>query len=193
MLFMRNDFPLFRSHLELAKSFWERLVAPGDRVLDGTCGNGQDTLFLAQLGAQVVSFDIQERALEKAKQRLPAALSENVQFVLGSHAELPEELRQLRLAVYNLGYLPGGEKSVVTQTESTLTSVREAMERLLSGGAVSITCYPGHEEGAREEAALLQFGEALDPGIWSLSHTRWINRRRAPSFLLIQKALDSRR
>ncbi len=43
-------------------------VKPGDRVVDATCGNGHDTLFLAGLveaeGA-VFAFDVQELALEK--------------------------------------------------------------------------------------------------------------------------------
>ena len=45
-------------------------VKPGDFVIDGTAGNGHDTLFLANLvsdSGRVYSFDIQSEAISSTK------------------------------------------------------------------------------------------------------------------------------
>ena len=57
-----------------------------------------------------------------------------------------------KLIVYNLGYLPGSDKLLTTKTSSTLLSVEKALSLIAPNGAISITCYPGHEEGKKEEA-----------------------------------------
>ena len=59
----------------LASDAMQRLIRPGDRVVDATMGNGGDTVFLAQLvGKQghVYAIDIQPAAMEKTKERLEA-------------------------------------------------------------------------------------------------------------------------
>lgn len=186
-------YPLFRSHLDLAHSYWKRLVQPGDLLIDATCGNGHDTLALARLNPkQLYAFDIQSQALASAQKRLqeePALPS--IQFIQGCHSQFPPQIApaSVKLIVYNLGYLPGSDKATTTQSSTTLESVANALELIMPGGAISITCYPGHEEGAREESALLAFAEQLDKQLWSCCHHRWINRKQAPSLLLLQKAL----
>ncbi|MCE5319058.1 MAG: class I SAM-dependent methyltransferase [Parachlamydia sp.] len=187
-------YPLFRSHLDLAHTYWKKLVQPGDILIDATCGNGHDTLTLARLHPRLLyAIDIQPTALESAHKRLDQELSSSllssIKFIEGSHAQFPPQITpaSVKLLVYNLGYLPGGDKATTTQSSTTLESVAKALELVVPGGAISITCYPGHEEGAREEAALLSFAEQLDKQVWSCCHHRWINRKQAPSLLLLQK------
>lgn len=179
---------------KIANFCWAELVSPEDIVIDATCGNGHDTLILAQLNPkQLYTLDIQQQALDNARKRLQEALSSAqlgaIHFHLGCHSSFPSEIlpNSVKLVVYNLGYLPGGDKSVTTQTETTLKSIQEAMRLLLPGGLVSITCYPGHAEGKREEDELLAFATGLPKELWSCSHHRTINRNQAPSLLLIRK------
>lgn len=186
----RSEFCLFQSALDLAHGYWSRLVKQGDAVVDATCGNGHDTLVLSKLcGPQgrVWAFDVQEAALEATRKRVGTA----PQLILchADHADLDKYVDQpVRLVVYNLGYLPGGDKAQTTCVDSTLRSVQQASDKLLPGGALSITCYPGHQEGAREQEALLHWAESLAQDQWSACHHRWYNRRRGPSLLLIQKS-----
>ena len=77
---------------------------------------------------------------------------------------------------------------MITETSSTLTDIKNALERICPGGVISITCYPGHPEGKREEEALLSFLSSLDPKFWSFTSTSWNNRNASPSLLLIQKS-----
>src|SRR6185436_10014836 len=93
----------------------------------------------------------------------------NITFLHQCHTQLPQD-EKVKLIVYNLGYLPGGNKSLTTLTSTTLTSLNTAYALLAPGGALSITCYPGHPEGAREEAAIhswaLQFGDSATWTTW---------------------------
>jgi len=154
----RQDWSV-KPHLETAKTYWKSLLLPTDTVIDATCGNGHDTAFLASLVPQgtVYSLDIQPQALEKARLLAPFP---HVVFLQQSHIDLPQT-SNVKLIVYNLGYLPGGDKSITTQTETTIESVRKSLNLLVPGGAVTITCYPGHPEGARETEALSRYLSTL--------------------------------
>ncbi len=165
------------NHLQKAHSYWKEILEQGDLVIDATCGNGHDTLYLTELGAKVVAYDIQEEALEAARIRAPEAT-----YRLRSHISFVE--KEAALIVYNLGYLPGGNKERTTQTDTTLQSVGRALDMVTK--AISITCYPGHPEGAKEEAALLDFARSLDPKKWHVCHHQWLNRKQAPSLLWLE-------
>lgn len=189
-------------HLTLAKNYWKNHLKPGDIAIDATCGNGNDTLFLSQLllsdpSSAVFSFDIQAEAILNTENLLKRHLSPDHFRRVLLHRRSHLELNSIplpyspRLVVYNLGYLPGGNKSLTTKTETTLESVQMSLELISDDGALSIMCYPGHEEGAREELALVSWAESLPSKMWSVCYHRWINRPRAPSFLWISRIAAS--
>ena len=52
---------------------WEylrKIVKPGDKVLDLGCGVGIDSIFMAQLGANVTAVDISEKMVEKTVEKI---------------------------------------------------------------------------------------------------------------------------
>lgn len=53
----------------------------GGRILELGSGQGQDTLYFAQKGFQVVACDFSETALELARKRVPANLRDQVEFM----------------------------------------------------------------------------------------------------------------
>jgi predicted methyltransferase len=189
-----RHFTLFQSHLDLAHRYWQELINPGDLAIDATAGNGYDTILLANmvgLNGRVISFDIQLAAIESTRIKLDAEqLVNRVELIHGSHEIFPETIQSnsVSLVVYNLGYLPGGDKNCFTRVDSTLTSVRSAANLIKPGGMISITCYPGHEEGAKEEKAIIETVSKWDPAVWSISRMEWLNRNHSPSLLLIQKS-----
>ena len=83
------------------------------------------------------------------------------------------------LVVFNLGYLPGGDKALVTTAEGTVRALRAAERAVRPGGCVSVTGYPGHAEGAREEQAVLEHAAALPQGQWSVHYTVSAGKTRA--------------
>lgn len=196
---MRTTFPLFNSHLDFAHEYWSQIVQKGDIVIDATCGNGHDTLKLCQLAlsfdkGKVYAIDIQKQAIESTYHLLFAHLSVELQnriiFQQTCHSHFPEGVytEKIKLIVYNLGYLPKGDKSKTTLGETTLKSLKQAQEIIQPGGMISVTCYPGHDEGFREQEVLLEYLSTLPSQTWSCSHHCWMNRHHAPNLLLLQKS-----
>jgi 16S rRNA G1207 methylase RsmC len=193
---MRAQFSLFQSHLDFAHALWQKIVKPGSVVVDATAGNGHDALILAELAltpeqGALYLFDIQKEALENSAERLREyTLSSKVTFFHRCHSEIDIALSgvQANLIVYNLGYLPGKNKEITTTRSTTLTSIQKALGCLADKGVISITCYPGHDEGKHEEEELIEFCKQLDPKTWSISSHRWLNRRAHPHLILLQRA-----
>lgn len=187
---------LLRSHLTVAHYYWKAIVMPGDTVIDATCGNGQDTLYMAKLAltadsGAVFGLDIQSQAIEKTRLLLEANLSSSycnrILLFQRSHITFPKEIlpKSVKLIAYNLGYLPGGDKSLTTMAESTVRSLMHAQELLKEDGIISVTCYPGHPQGKIEEEAIMKYVSSLAPRSWTCTHLSWINRQHAPSLLFI--------
>lgn len=176
----------------------ERLL-PGDLAVDATAGNGHDTHFLAQLigpDGRVYGFDVQEQAIEATRRLLQRwGVPEGCyELIADSHAAMAARLParavgRLAAVVFNLGYLPGGDKSVITRAETTLPAVRTAMEFLRPGGLLLLVLYPGHEGGAEEAQVLRDFASGLPPRHWHVTEYRTLNARNAPpAVLAVEKA-----
>lgn len=179
---------------EFAFKIIETYVSPCDVVIDATAGNGHDTLALAKLTAKegkVYAFDLQTRALEQTKNLLEReGFFHNCTLVLDSHENMSEyvsqeERKMLSAVVFNLGYLPGGEKEMTTRTETTLLAVERALLLIRIGGIVALTMYPGHPEGAGERAALLRFAETLSPKNYHTAYLSFPNQKKNPPELLL--------
>jgi methylase of polypeptide subunit release factors len=189
------EYQKFSAHLDLAKFYWKTHIKQGDMAIDATCGNGHDSLFLAQLPLSILfSIDIQPEAIESTKNLLE---KHEVLHKVSLHCQNHNSFEKLpltsslKLIVYNLGYLPGKDKTLTTQTASTLTSLQAALLILGKGGALSITCYPGHLEGEKEQEAILSWAKSLDPKKWLICHHQWVNRYRAPSLFWISNLASS--
>ncbi|MCP5492800.1 MAG: class I SAM-dependent methyltransferase [Chlamydiales bacterium] len=171
--------------VSLAHLLWKQHLKPGDWVIDATCGNGYDAEFLSQLGlGKLTCIDIQSAAIEATRSRVPEAY-----MYLGCHSQLPLEAigPNLRLIVYNLGYLPGGNKEITTSLASTKASIAQGLDILPSGGAMSIMFYPGHNEGLEEFSALMPMLKALDSRSFAVKSHQWLNRNRSPHLIFILK------
>lgn len=141
-------------------------IEPHFHCIDLTCGNGHDTKLLAQLCNHVIAVDIQPQAIENTKKRLKDF--NNVEYIMKDHSKLNfEEYSPINGAIYNLGYLPHGDKSLITKTESTIKSLNALLPHLTD--FLVITCYPGHEGGDVEAEAVKAWIEAhnLNPTIYS--------------------------
>ena len=189
----RPTFSLFQSHLDLAHTYWKNHLTPSAHVIDATCGNGHDSLFIAQClnGGSLYCLDIQKTAIESTKnlleKKLPAGNSCSIHFFNQSHETFPKEIPPCDLIIYNLGYLPGGNKTQTTGTSSTIQSFHNSIQLIKHKGLISITCYPGHAEGALEQEALLSIARSLSPQDYLVCHHTFENRKAAPSLLLVFK------
>ena len=181
----------------LSRDLLAGFVRPGDAVVDATAGNGHDTLALCQTvgpAGAVYAFDVQEAALASTRALLEqnGVLDGRVHLILDSHANMERHVPgPVRCVLFNLGWLPTGDHGITTRVPSTLAAVDAALRLLAPGGAASICCYPGHEEGARELAALRTSLEGLDIRRYNVLEARFANQRAdAPHLFLVQRAMD---
>ncbi len=183
-------------HLHLAHHIWEEHIKQASIVIDATAGNGHDAYFLAETlsrfpGSQLHIFDIQKEAIESTQKKIDKGLFSSrlsVTYYLQSHFPFPATLSQesVDLIIYNLGYLPGGDKSITTLAEFTLPSIEQALSLLKKGGVLSLTCYPGHEEGKLEYDQILKKLELLQPEQYTIYKLE-ANKPLAPQLIAIRK------
>ncbi len=178
---------------EMAQLIVRHALQPGACVIDATVGNGHDTLFLADLvgpTGTVFGFDIQAPALQVAHQRLAGRA--HVTLFHAGHERLTELLPvtahgQLSAAMFNLGYLPGASKAIITQPQSTLQALTQALDHLRVGGVITLILYPAHPGGAEELASVLDHSAQLPASYAATCCTRTNATVPAPSLLVIQR------
>ena len=182
-----------RSARYLAADALRQAVRPGDTVIDATMGNGHDTCLLAELvgeQGQVYAFDVQPQALSRTDEALRAAgLRERCRLILDGHEHAASHVTApVRAAVFNLGWLPGSDKTVTTRWETTRTAIAACLSLLCPGGICSVCVYPGHAAGDEERRCLTEWLAALPPQEYNVLHQRFLNAGPgAPEHLLIQK------
>lgn len=186
--------PVLRFAHQLVK---ERLLL-GDVAIDATLGNGHDTLMLAQqVGEEgiVLAFDVQQQAFEKSRillEKHQALLP--VRFIHASHANLQaqwqqQSLKNPKIIMFNLGYLPGADKQYTTQVRSSLQALEQSLQILLPHGLLLVTVYPGHPEGALEDVAISQWASELSQKDYQVLRYGFINQVNKPPYLLIIEKL----
>jgi SAM-dependent methyltransferase len=170
----------------IAHDIIKRYLKRFEVAIDATLGNGYDTDFLSNNFKKVFSFDIQSGAVENYRVRN----KDNVILENRSHENLKKFVNcEVDCIMYNLGFLPGGDKSITTTVSSTISSIKEALTLLSPGGIISIAVYNGHEEGKREETAILDFVKSLPKNQYAVLLHSFINRINAPMLIIIEKAV----
>lgn len=166
----------------------------GMTVLDATCGNGNDSLYLKKLiGTRGVLYavDVQEDAISATRRLFEEhgfVEDEALKLVLGSHDDLSFlEIsdRLLDLAVYNLGFLPKGNKQITTEYDTTLKSLEQVLNYLKSGGLVFVLCYVGHNSGKLEAEHLGRFLTTLDQKFFDVARFEFVNQKNDPPLMWI--------
>ena len=131
--------------------------SPRQLAVDGTCGNGWDSLFLAEQGFEkIIAFDVQAQAITATQQRL-ADYDQQLTLIEDGHQHLARYIdTPIDCAIFNLGYLPGSDKAVTTHSENSVKAINSAIELCRAGGIVSVLCYRGHSGGDAEYQAITQ-------------------------------------
>lgn len=182
------------SVLQQAKWYLRERVTAGGVAIDATVGNGHDTLFLAELveeTGRVYGFDIQKSALDAADRRLTdTGLRSRVTLLHAGHERLAEVLPEeekgrIQGVTFNLGYLPGGEKSIVTKSDTTIRALSAAWEWLVPGGIITAVLYNGHPGGQEEQDEVLTWAKTLEQRAAQVLWYQFLNQRNHPPTLLV--------
>jgi len=146
-------------------------LQPGDVAVDATAGNGHDTKFLAEAvgpEGRVFAFDLQRSAIEATRDRLASEALGNVTLIQENHANLAEFLPRehhgrVAAITFNLGYLPGSDKTATTDAATTRQAIEAGLSWLCPGGVMTILAYTGHPGGREETDSVENFLSTLSP------------------------------
>ncbi len=178
--------------LDIAKNFLNQAqINPGGVLVDFTMGNGNDTLYLCSLvpNGTVYAFDVQAKAISNTKEKLnEAKITANAVLLHDSHTNAKKYINgEIDGGMFNLGYLPGGDKKIHTMHQSTLSAVKDAVDMLKKGGILVISVYPGHEEGKVEGNMLIEMLSGYDKKLYSVSRFHLVNSPDAPFVIAVEK------
>lgn len=182
-----------RSARFLAAQVHAQVLREGDTAVDATLGNGHDACRLAQLvgpSGRLIGFDIQPEAVERTRSRLEEnGLAQRCILHAVSHEHMAACVTEpVRLIIFNLGWLPGGDKTVTTHWESTRRAVTDALGLLLPMGVLTLCAYPGHAAGEEELRELVRLFSALRPQEYNVLHQRFLNAGPgAPECFVVQR------
>ncbi|HWR45221.1 class I SAM-dependent methyltransferase [Sporomusa sp.] len=165
-------------------------------VVDATAGNGNDTLFLADNTPNttvVWAFDIQTQALTKTQELLTNhELDYKVHLVLDSHAHIPKYINQpVDAAMFNLGYLPGGDHAISTSSDTTIQAIAQTLQLLAADGLVTIAAYPGYEHGRLELQAVHEYLTSLSQKMFTVACWSMVNQKNSPPVLYVIEKIRS--
>lgn len=177
--------------LSLHKQFILTHLHPGDVAADFTMGNGYDTEFLSKAvgeGGRVYAFDIQPQALECTAGHLAASgCPQNYHLILDSHSNARDYIKEpIRAGMFNLGWLPGGDKSITTLRESTMPAIEAAIGLMDQDAILNVAVYPGHAEGDAEGKMLEEYFATLSRHRVCCTKVAILNSPTSPYFFVLE-------
>lgn len=173
------------------KQILRKRIKKNDLVIDATIGRGNDTLFLCKLVSKghVYGFDIQDDAIVSTKRLLDQPKLNNYTLFLENHVHMYYHLKHLegkiKAILFNLGYLPKGNKTITTMSQNTVKAIDQGLSLLCNTGFILMTIYK-HQEGLREESAILEYIEKHKNTIKTEKYYNTDNKE-APYLIKIEK------
>lgn len=180
----------------MAQRFIGPKLTASSLVIDATAGNGKDTLFMASnipSTSMVWAFDIQQQALNETQQLLARfGLEHKVRLVLDNHAHIPDYISQpVGAAMFNLGYLPGGDHTVSTCPDTTIEAINHTIQLLQAGGVITVVTYPGYAPGRLEDQAVHKYLAGLNQSQLAVACWSMVNQKNNPPILYIIEKIGS--
>lgn len=177
---------------DFVHSILKQKIHNGDIVVDATMGNGHDIFFLyQQVGNDgiVYGFDIQHESLKNTLQLFKKNNVEvnltNLNFILDGHENMNKYIdKPIDAAMFNLGYLPGGDKTIVTKPRTTIKALSTALFLLKKGGVISLIIYYGHSGGLDEKNSLIGYINQLPHSQYTVLSCNYTNQKNNPPIVL---------
>ena len=177
--------------LDLQKHFILTHLHEGDIAVDFTMGNGHDTEFLSKTvgeSGHVYAFDIQAAALVSTSENLKkAGCPENYTLIHDSHHNVKNYVEgPIKAGMFNLGYLPGSDKTVTTMRKTTLPAIEAAISLMDRDAIILIAVYPGHAEGEAEGREICEYLSTLSRYKVCATRINILNSPTSPFFIIIE-------
>jgi hypothetical protein len=155
-------------------------------AVDMTCGKGNDSKFILENLSvkKLYAFDIQEAAREETFKNIRENEDKFV-FILDNHKNIDLYIKEkIDLAIYNLGYLPKGDKTITTRYQDVIESLEKLFSLFEKNSTCIITFYPGHPQGKEEAIFVEEYLAGLSQKEFSTLKYSFINQKNNPPFVV---------
>lgn len=173
----------------LIEFFMSNYIKDVKIAVDMTVGNGFDSKNILEIlkPKKLYCFDIQQEALDNSKKLLEQY--SNFELILENHKNFDKFVKEnIDFAIYNLGYLPKGDKFITTNAIDVEESLKKLLEKLNSKGTIFITFYIGHLSGQMESLELSKYLESLSQKEYTILKFTFENQKNNPPYVvMIQK------
>lgn len=179
---------LFNNANDFTSMLIKSYVKENHICLDGTVGNGNDTMKILNTlngTGKIYGFDIQEDAINHTESLIFSRnYKTEVLLIKDSHEYVDRYIKErINFAIYNLGYLPGGDKNIKTNYTSTIISIKKVLDLLAPNGILLITVYLGHPGGMDEYTAINDYLETLEQKNYNVFKLKFINQKNNPPII----------
>lgn len=167
---------------EITHSIIKEFLLNKNIAIDATLGNGHDTDFLSSYFNKVYAFDVQKEACDNYNEKK----IDNVEVINDSHHLFDKYIKEkIDCIMYNLGFLPGGNKAITTLHITSLESIKLGLDMLNEGGIMTICIYTGHNEGKLEKSCILEYLKNLPKKQYGVMLHSFLNRTNNPPMLVV--------
>lgn len=178
------------NNTKLLTEFIFKKIKKNDMIVtDMTLGNGHDSLNILNIlkgNGFLYSFDIQDIALENSKKLLKNCVYQNYNLIKDNHKNFDKYIeKNIDIGIFNLGYLPGGDKNITTKAEDVLICLEKLIQTLNENGIILITLYPGHESGKEEIRLIESFFRKINQKNYNIIKFDFINQKNNPPYILL--------
>lgn len=158
-------------------------ITKDDITIDMTIGNGNDTLVLVKHSKFVYGFDIQIDAIKNTNNLLKDY--SNYKLICDSHLNFDKYINEeFSAAIFNLGYLPKGNKEIHTDALVVLDTLKKVLKLIKPKGICNIIFYPGHKSGLEESIIICEYLKTLNQKEFDVLKYEFINQINNPPFLI---------
>ncbi len=156
-------------------------------LLDCTCGNGYDTLFLAEnfKNSHIEAIDLQQEAINNTKKLCKEF--DNINYYSISHdIFLKNSKKNYDFIIFNTGYLPNSKSNIKTNHKSTILALEYGLNKLKSNRFLAITLYKGHDNSF-EYKNVLNYLKNLNKYEYIVFSYKTENTNNSPTLFIIEK------
>lgn len=174
-----------RNMVELTHTLIKDYLNKNINAVDMTLGNGNDTLYLAKHVNHVYAFEIQKQGIENSIKLLNKNNISNYTIFNESHENVDKINNKYEVAIFNLGYLPGSDKTITTTYSTTINALSKLIENE-STKIIAIVVYRGHDN-SKESDYLLDYINTLDTKFKISKHEHINLTNKAPYLILMER------
>src|SRR5699024_12315940 len=92
---------------------------------------------------------------------------------------------KIKTSIFNLGYLPRGDKTIITTPASTIAEIKKLLQFIRLGGRIALVIYHGHTGGQEEKNEVLSFVTSLNQAHYEVVQYAFLNHKNSPPFVII--------